>query len=589
MPNTVSSNPFNLCDWFASDPKPVQTSTLPPPSQPCGSDIQDAIKFGATDFATKYLTPAIDVNKPLPNGEMPLHFAIRTNQPEIVGALLAHGADPEIKDFQNLSAIDHAVLMGSENILATIIGKKIGTDLKEVQEQIKCKGSAIHVNQLQSKLQNISTVDVKSLSPASKAAYQGDLEKLSKDKIDALDAKGLAPMHYAILGKQLAAVNKLIELGADVKLLSREGESLLHFAALSGSPEILQRLIDLKLNLNSANSKGATPLHYAAAKENLRFAETLIKAGANPTLLDNQGMSPLALFGTSAYQRDPLSLSPAQSLLFASTTLFWLSTMAVAGGWVSSESARYLVLGSAVVVSSSEFGLLVTNLDKSWKKTVAWLGFLGLAVIPPLNVGFQAWRTYHVARSALDGLKKCWSNVGYRNGAVARNVVVYSVNTANSFHSLYQHCKAGYEFCLIGSYLFKMWATRNDEDAYHEAYQEYLRFMKDRYKIGDDPIDVSQCEDIHPSTLAGLSTLDRLRKPELNPQCPEHALMMISPSFTMEALKKEGASLYKGAFRQLMRTEVHPDKAGSSEEVKEAAVRLNAASETLKNWVEIHA
>lgn len=535
------------------------------------------------------------VNQPLKNGELPLHFAVRNNQPEVVKTLLANGADPEVKDFQGLSAIDHAVLMGNETLLATILGHKIGKELKDVQAQIKCKGSAAHVNQLQLKIQRIATVDVKDLTPINKAAYQGDFDELSKlvtrSNVNDLDAKGLAPIHYAILGNRVDAVEKLLALGSNVSMLTREGDSLLHFAAISGSSEIL-KLLSSKIDLNGRNANGETAMHYAAAKEKLALVEILVKAGANPHQLDNKGMSPLALFGTSAYQRDPLSLPKTQVVMFAASALMWVSTMAVAGGFATSNQAQItaslLILGSSVAWNWSEFALFVTSLDTKWKKAMAITSGFGIAAIPPLNVAFHAWKTYHVARSSFEGLKNCWRNVGYRNWAVSRNVVVYSVNTANSAKSLYKTCVATYELFLNVPYLFRIFAAgwNNDEEAFFEAYTEYLRFLKDRYNIGNDSIDLSLCEKVDPSTLVSLNTVERLRKPELNPQCPEHALMMLSPTFTMDELRSQGTALYKKAFRTMMMKEVHPDKAGSSEEIKEAAVRLNAARETLDKWVE---
>ena len=565
------------------------------PKQNLPLDFQNSIKQGNIDLATNLIAQGLSVNQPLPNGEMPLHFAVRLDKQEVVSVLLKLGADPEIKDFQQLSAIDHAALMKNEGMLANILGYKIGKELKEVQEQIKCKGSASHVNQLKNKIQKVSTVDVQKLSPINKAAYQGNLDeltKLSTHTINELDANGLAPIHYAILGNQSAAVEKLIELGTKISITNKEGDSLLHFAAISGSSQILNKLIGLGIDLNHKNPSGATALHYASAKENLATIEVLVKAGANPHLLDNQGMSPLAMIGASAFERDPLSLPKTQIVLFATTSLFWLSSLALTSGLVTSDQAQLtaalLVLGTAVAASWSEFAVLVTNLNKTWKKVIAWIGVLGLAAIPPLNIGFQAWNTYHVARSAFEGLKNCWKNVGYRNWAVTRNVVVYSVNTAHSTYKLYSTCVSTYELCLNVPHWLKMWVAlqNNDQDAYLEAYADYLRFLKDRYNINDESIDISQCAEIQPSTLAGLSTVERLRNPELNPQCPEHALMMMSPNFTMKELQKQGVALYKKAYREMMLKEVHPDKAGSSKEIEEAAVRLNAARDTLKRWVE---
>lgn len=582
---------------YLSTSFPSVVNAGPLASQNSTLDLQNSIKLDKPEEVVRLIkTTGLSVNQPLVNGELPLHFAVRCDKKDVVMALLANGADPEQKDFQQLSAIDHAVLMKNEGMLASILGQKIGKDLQEIQEQIKCRGSASHVNQLKSKIQKKQTVDVANLSPLNRAAYLGDVDafvKSSNQNINQLDSKGLAPIHYAILGNQTAALNKLIELGSSVKIY-HDGDSLLHFAAAGKSQTILNKLISTGIDLNQKNIFGETALHYASANENLAVVELLVKAGANPQLLDNSGMSPLALIGASAYQRDPLSLPKTQIILFAATSLFWMSAMASAGGWVTSDEAKLaaglLTLGSAIAANWSEFAVLVTNLNKSWKKVIAWIGMLGFAALPPISLGFQAWNTYHVARASFEGLKKCWNNVGYRNMAVARNVVVYSVNTGNSFHKLYAQCIMTYEVGLNAIYLAKiaMAYYNGDQEAFIEAYAEYIQFLNSRYQTGGGTgtVDASQCPPVDPSSLRGLSNVNRLLKPELNTNCPEHALMMMSPEFTMKDLQAKGYPLYKKVYTGMMLNEVHPDKTNADPKLLEAAKRLGASHQTLKVWLE---
>ncbi|HSX37478.1 MAG TPA: ankyrin repeat domain-containing protein [Chlamydiales bacterium] len=527
-------------------------------------DFQNSIKQGNVSQVTDLIDQGLSVNQALPNGELPLHFAVRLGKHDVVLALLKSGADPEVQDFQKLSAIDHAALMKNESMIANILGYKIGQDLKTVQEQMQRKGSASHVHQLKNKIQKISTVNVQKLNVINQAAYQGNLDKLTQSlssyTLNELDANGLAPIHYAILGNQNAAVEKLIALGAKINIMNKEGDSLLHFAAISSSSQILNQLIHSGIDLNHKNLCGATALHYASAQENLSAVESLVKAGANPYFLDNRGMSPLAMIGTSAFERDPLSLPKTQVVLFAATSLYWLSLLAITSGWVTSDSAQrtaiLLMVGALITANWSEFGVLVTNLNKTWKKVIAWIGMFGFSAIPPFNIGFQAWKTYYVARSAFEGLKNCWNNIGYRNWAVMRNVTVYSVNTAQSTYVLYRQCAVTYELFLYASQQLKMWMAL-------------------------------QCANIQSSTLAELSTMERMLKPELKPHCPEHALMMMSPEFTMEQLREQKQALYKQAYFQALK-EIHPDKAGPGEPILDrtlATERLNEARETLDQWV----
>jgi ankyrin repeat protein len=562
------------------------------PNDELSLDFQNSVKQGNIEQALHMIEQGLLVNHPLPNGEMPLHFAVRSNRQEVIPSLLKKGADPEFKDFQNLSAIDHAVLIKNESMLACILGHKIGIDLKDIQDQIKSKGSSIHVGRIKKDIETILKFNEKNLTPISKAAYQGSFDSILvdeslKDNINQLDANGLAPIHYAVLSGKIDSLEKLIELGADINAKTQKGNSLLHLAAAKGSLGMLNRLIDLGADCNHKNHLGETALHYASVKDNLSFVQILVKSGANPHLLDNQNVSSLSLLGNSAFERDPLSLSETQVLLFSTASLFWLSNIALASGWIpleAKQTAALIISIAGIAAKYYEFKILLTNLNQKWKKVLAWTTASTLGLIPPFNIGFQAWNTYHVARSAFHGLKKCWKNIGFRNWAVARNIVVHSVNTAFSTRSLYIKVLFNYELYLFAPYLKKMWEATSEEE-YEEAYVEFINFMNDRYKTNDNSANENHFVKIDPLELKSLSSIERLRKPELDPNRPEHALMMISPDFNMEQLRTSGKSLYIKTYRQLMLKEIHPDKVGSSTQVQEAAVRLNLAKSTLDNWV----
>src|SRR3990167_8527718 len=72
--------------------------------------VQQAIK--QNDFSI-FNSLEGDWNAPLPNGELPLHFAVREGKVGCLIPLILRGADVLKKDFQNLTAIDHAILMNN--------------------------------------------------------------------------------------------------------------------------------------------------------------------------------------------------------------------------------------------------------------------------------------------------------------------------------------------------------------------------------------------------------------------------------------------------------------------------------------------
>ena len=126
-------------------------------------------------------------------------------------------------------------------------------------------------------------------------------------------------------------------------------------------------------------------------------------------------------------------------------------------------------------------------------------------------------------------------------------------------------------------------------DEYVEAYVEFLRYAQKRHEDTNlGIVNLEDCPAVDPSSLTSLSTIDRLNNAQLKPNCAEHALMMISPEFTMDQLHAQGKELYNKTFRKLMLTEVHPDKAAAGvkeEEIEKAAINLNVAKDTLDKWV----
>ena len=64
----------------------------------------------------------------LPNGQLPLHFALREGKEDAVVHLLKLGANPLAKDRQGLTAIDYAIIEEHTDLLPLLFGKKATDD-----------------------------------------------------------------------------------------------------------------------------------------------------------------------------------------------------------------------------------------------------------------------------------------------------------------------------------------------------------------------------------------------------------------------------------------------------------------------------
>jgi ankyrin repeat protein len=95
---------------------------------------------------------------------------------------------------------------------------------------------------------------------------------------------GLTPLHAAVMNQNAASVQALIDAGADLEALDSTGETPLHKAAQAPSAEVAQALIDAGANLVAVAQEdlfGQTPLHYAAEGGHNDVLIALLDAGVD--------------------------------------------------------------------------------------------------------------------------------------------------------------------------------------------------------------------------------------------------------------------------------------------------------------------
>ena len=114
-------------------------------------------------------------------------------------------------------------------------------------------------------------------------------------KIDAQDAKGQTPLHYAARNCYQSPGHVLIAAGADVNSRCINGQTPLHEAVSCWTIEesFFHTLLKSGADIDATNISGSTPLHKSVQYDNFIAAELLLEAGARTDLSDNQGNTPL--------------------------------------------------------------------------------------------------------------------------------------------------------------------------------------------------------------------------------------------------------------------------------------------------------
>ncbi|MBQ8708482.1 MAG: ankyrin repeat domain-containing protein [Succinivibrionaceae bacterium] len=119
-----------------------------------------------------------------------------------------------------------------------------------------------------------------------------DVNAVNKEGVSALMA---ALMTGAEKGEFHNVVEDLLKAGAKTDVISPQGHSVLYYAAIGGMHSTAARLLlETKPDLDRRDkATGSTALLLAILAGNRSFAEDLIRAGANVNLADSQGRTPL--------------------------------------------------------------------------------------------------------------------------------------------------------------------------------------------------------------------------------------------------------------------------------------------------------
>ena len=114
-----------------------------------------------------------------------------------------------------------------------------------------------------------------------------DLEGINKD--------GQTALICSAMNGHLEALTNLVEKGSNVEATDEKMRTALHWAAINGHSEIVKYLVEKSANIECKDLELKTALHWAAQKDKPAIAEILTDKNALLEVRDNNGMTALHL------------------------------------------------------------------------------------------------------------------------------------------------------------------------------------------------------------------------------------------------------------------------------------------------------
>lgn len=186
-------------------------------------NLYRAVHSGDLDQIKRHLYWGTEVNQPGPDGDYPLHVAVRKGRVVITRELVEHGADVTAKNAEGRTALHVALAEGKTQVAQVLV--------------------------------------------------------------DAGGAQNLQPLLFSLVREGVSdrdTYDFLLRHGAEVNALGEDGLAPLHIAARDGQLRLAKRLIDAGADVDLPDRDGRTPLAIARAQENRDVVDLLERYGARP-------------------------------------------------------------------------------------------------------------------------------------------------------------------------------------------------------------------------------------------------------------------------------------------------------------------
>ena len=224
---------------------------------------------------------------------------------EVIKALLAKGANVNIKSANGAMPIDMALKDEDNQLVLLLLDKGLNVDDVLIARAKRFRNKEI-VALLSNRLAQVDVVPFENLGEdifnainAVNSDNQVIFDLIKRCKVKDLDRQfgknSVTPLVEAVNQNNKEVIGALLARGASANARISNGRVPIHFAVMGGDKEIALLLLSNGANANALDPQGRTPLHEAVEGRNKGIIEALLNNGADVKLKDENGETPLDL------------------------------------------------------------------------------------------------------------------------------------------------------------------------------------------------------------------------------------------------------------------------------------------------------